>query len=115
MKKVVIIVRALPFNTIRNSEALRCAVGLTLEEENKIHVIFIGDGVLTAVSLDCKEALRLDLGKHIETLKMMDVELIAEEEALNARNIKVSREEIITKPRKAINQAIAEADVVMAF
>ncbi|MDI6795249.1 MAG: DsrE family protein [bacterium] len=115
MKKVAIIIRALPFNTIRNSEALRCAVGLTIEEENKIQVLFIGDGVWTAASLDSKAVSSRDLGKHVETLEMMEAELIAEEEALAARGIKVSREEIATKPREGINQAIREADVVMAF
>ncbi|MEW5768627.1 MAG: DsrE family protein [bacterium] len=113
MKKVAIIVRALPFNTIRNSEALRCAVGLTLEEENKISVIFMDDGVWTAASLDSKAALSRDLDKHVETLKMMEVEMMAEEEALASRGVKVSRQEIMTKSREAINQAIQEVDVVM--
>lgn len=115
MKKVAVVIRALPFNTIRNSEALRCAVGLTIEEENKIQVLFIDDGVWTAASLDTKAASSRDLGKHVETLEMMEAELMAEEEALTARGIKVGRKEIATKPRQVINQAIKEADVVMAF
>jgi len=115
MKRVSIIISALPFNTERNSEALRCAVGLTIEEENKIQVLFIDDGVWTAVSLDCKAAKNQELDKHVETLEMMEVELIAEEEALAERGIKVSRKGIVTKPREVINQVILEADVVMAF
>jgi sulfur relay (sulfurtransferase) DsrF/TusC family protein len=115
MKKVAIIIRALPFNTIRNAEALRCAVGLTLEEENKIQVLFIDDGVWTASSLDCNLAKKHELDKHVETLIMMEVELIAEQEALATRDIKISRTEIKVQPRQTINQIIKEADVVMPF
>jgi tRNA 2-thiouridine synthesizing protein C len=115
MKKVVIIARTLPFNSIRNSEALRCAVGMTLEEENKVQVIFLGDGVWTAALLDSKAASSHDLGKHVETLEMMEAELVAEEEALNERGIKVNREEINVKSRQAIDEAIKDADVVIPF
>jgi tRNA 2-thiouridine synthesizing protein C len=115
MKKVVIVVRALPFNTERNSEALRCAVGMTIEEENRIKVIFIDNGVWTAASLDSKAAQTHELDKHMETLCIMEVDLIAEDEALTDRGLKVSRKEIITKPRQSIDQTIKEADVVMAF
>ena len=115
MKKVAVIIRALPFNTSRNSEGLRCAVGLTIEDENKVCVLFIGDGVWTAASLDCPAAQERDLNKHVETLAMMEVELIAEEEALANRGLKIRSEEITTKPRLAIYQAILEADVIMAF
>lgn len=115
MKKVAIIIRALPFNTIRNAEGLRCAVGLTLEEENKIQVIFIDDGVWTCASLDCNLAKNLELDKHVETLEMMEVELIGEEEALRSRALSPSRESIKIKPRQLINQIIKDADVVMAF
>ncbi|MEK7813293.1 MAG: DsrE family protein, partial [Candidatus Desantisbacteria bacterium] len=99
----------------RNSEALRCAVGLTIEEENRVQVLFMGDGVWTAASLDCPAAQKHDLPKHVETLKMMEVELIVEEEALVSRGLKVSQEEITTKPRQVINEAIKSANVVMAF
>ncbi len=115
MKDVAVVIRALPFNTVRNSEALRCAVGLTIEEGNRIQVLFVDDGVWTAASLDCPAAQKQDLPKHVETLKMMEVELIAEEEALINRDLKISREEIMTKPRQVINEAIKSADVVMAF
>jgi sulfur relay (sulfurtransferase) DsrF/TusC family protein len=115
MKKIAIIIRATPFNTIRNAEALRCAVGLTLEEENKIQVLFIDDGVWISASLDSKKALEYELNKHVETLEMMEVELIAEQEALTKRGLKVSREAIKIKPRQIINQIIKEADVVMPF
>ncbi|MBU1598919.1 DsrE family protein, partial [bacterium] len=104
-----------PFNTVRNEEALRCAVGMTIEEENKIQVLFIDDGVWTAAFLDCQAAQERELPKHVETLSMMEVELMAEEEALANRGLIVSRKEILTKPRQVINQAIKEADVIMAF
>lgn len=115
MKKVAIIISALPFNTMRNSEALRCAVGLTIEEENKVVVLFMGDGVWIAVSLDSIAAQKLALHKHVETLQMMDVEMMAEEEALVSRGLELTCQEIKAKPRQAINQAIQSADVVIPF
>jgi sulfur relay (sulfurtransferase) DsrF/TusC family protein len=115
MKNVTVVIHALPFNTVRNSEGLRCAVGLTIEEENRIKVLFIDDGVWTAAFLDCPAAQEQDLHKHVETLKMMEVELIAEEEALVSRQLKISREEITIKPRQVINQMIKSADVVIPF
>jgi len=115
MKRIAIVIKGLPFDTIRNSEGLRCAVGLTLEEENKVSIFFINDGVLTAASLDCPAAKSLDLDKHIETLKMMDVELIAEEEALTEHRIQSTEHRIIVRPREEILKAIKDSDVVMVF
>jgi hypothetical protein len=88
---------------------------MTIEEDNKVSVLFINEGVLTAASIDSDIAAQYDLGKHVETLGMMEVELIAEQEALASYEAKISRQEIITKPKQVINQVILEADVVMAF
>ncbi|MBU1615636.1 DsrE family protein [bacterium] len=115
MKKIVIIVRALPFNNVRNAEALRCAVGMTIEDENKIKVLFVGDGVWTAATLGSKAAKERDLPKHVETLEMMEVELMAEKEALTARGLELTQAGISVKPRQEIEEAIKEADVVMPF
>lgn len=115
MKKIAVVIHALPFNTTGNAEALRCAVGLTIEDENKVQVLFINDGVWTAASLDCQAAKNQELDKHVETLLMMEVELMAEEEALTDRGIKVDNSAIITRPRAEINQIIRDADVVIGF
>ena len=47
MKKIGVIIRNLPLGTVKNSEALRMSVGLTIEEGNQVNVIFTDEGVLT--------------------------------------------------------------------
>jgi sulfur relay (sulfurtransferase) DsrF/TusC family protein len=49
MKRVAVVIRQSPFNTCRNSEALRMTVGLTLAE-NAITVVFRDDGVYTLLA-----------------------------------------------------------------
>jgi sulfur relay (sulfurtransferase) DsrF/TusC family protein len=115
IKKIVIVVRALPFNTPRNAEALRCAVGMTLEDDNHVSVAFVGDGVWTAASLDSEAASSRDLRKHVEALEMMEAEMMAEQETLAARNLEPSFQGIEIKPRDLIDGLIKDADVVMPF
>jgi sulfur relay (sulfurtransferase) DsrF/TusC family protein len=114
MKKIVVIISKPPFNTIRSSEALRCAVGLTLEDENRVSVLFLGDGALTASSLTTKRAEELGWRKHIETLEMMEAELVAEKEASERYGLELS-EPIKIEPKEKIYQAIMEADSIIPF
>ena len=50
MKHVAVVIRQTPFNTCRNSEALRMTVGLTLADHG-IAVIFRDDGVYTLLPM----------------------------------------------------------------
>jgi sulfur relay (sulfurtransferase) DsrF/TusC family protein len=115
MKRIAIVIRALPFNNVRNAEGLRCAVGMTIEEDNRVGVFFLGDGVWTAATLGSKEAQRRELPKHVETLEMMEAELVAEKEALDARGLRLGQDGVSVKPRKEIDKALKEADTVITF
>ena len=44
MKKVTVVLQKSPFNTLRNSEALRMSLGLTLAN-NAVSVVFTQDAV----------------------------------------------------------------------
>ena len=89
---------------------------MTLEDDNHVSVAFVGDGVWTAASFDSEAASSRDLRKHVEALEMMEAEMMAEQEALAARNLEPSSfQGIEIKPRDLIDGLIKDADVVMPF
>lgn len=79
---VTVVITRTPFNTIRNSEALRMSVGLTLNEGNRVQVVFLGDGVYTLAPLKPQAVGSLEIEKHLEMLKLLNCRLIAEKGAV---------------------------------
>ena len=86
MKQVAVVIRKSPFNTCRNSEALRMSVGLTLGD-HAIAVIFRDDGVYTLLATQPALIGSLEIDKHVETLQLLNVRLVAEREALTERKL----------------------------
>ena len=123
MKNVVVIIRNSPFNTVRNSEALRMSVGLTLED-NKITIIFLEDGVYLLGETNPNVISSGEIHKHIDTLLLLKHTLIAEKESLDSRNlVPVRIEQGIEKlkynvkvlTRAEISDTISKADVVIPW
>lgn len=82
---VTVVITRTPFNTFRNSEALRMSVGLTLNEANRVQVAFVGDGVYTLAPLKPKMVGSLETEKHLQTLKLLNCRLVAEKGAVEER------------------------------
>ncbi len=52
MKKIVVVLRKGPFSTIRASEALRTTLGLTLNRNNQLTVLYLDRGAANLRALD---------------------------------------------------------------
>jgi sulfur relay protein TusC/DsrF len=114
MKQVAVVMRQSPFNTCRNAEALRMTVGLTLGE-NAIAVIFRDDGVYTLLSTQPALIGSLEIDKHLETLQLLHVRLIAEQESLSARNLSHLKWEVELLTQSQVAQCLAESDAMICY
>lgn len=115
MKNVVVIIRNSPFNTVRNSEALRMSVGLTLEEDNKITILFIEDGVYLLRETNPNVISSGEIHKHIDTLRLLKHTLAADKESLDSRGIEKLKYNVEILTRTEILDTIAKADVVIPW
>jgi sulfur relay (sulfurtransferase) DsrF/TusC family protein len=114
MKRVAVVIRQSPFNTCRNSEALRMTVGLTLAD-NAISVIFREDGIYTLLPTQPALIGMLEIDKHIETLKLLNVRLVAEREALEERHLMHLKWDVERVDRREIAQLLADSEAVVCF
>lgn len=90
------------------------SLGLTLTD-NKVTVVFVEDGVYLPVSPAPEAIGYRDVERHIETLKEVGCELIAEKESLRKRGLLDQRVEVNICSRREIHQIIEQSDRVIAF
>ena len=112
-KRVAVIIRNTPFNSERNSEALRMTVGLTTGDHD-ITVLFLDDGVLSLRALDPALIGADDANKHLDACRMLGVRLVAEEDSLLRLGVTPAKPVEVVSRGEAL-RAIAEADVVVPF
>ena len=84
MKNIVIAISGHP--TGRTSEMLRMALGVTLDDGNKLSILLIDDGVYAGQGVDPPE-YGYDINKHLETLEMLNVDVVAHAGSLKSRKI----------------------------
>jgi len=114
MKKICVIIRNLPLGTVKNSEALRMSVGLTIEEGNQVNVIFTDEGVLTLTQLKPEIVGMPSFRKPLETLTALEIPLYAEKEAVDERKI-TTPEGVELKTTNEIYEIIKEQDTIIPF
>ena len=115
MKEVIVVIRKSPFNTTRNSEALRMCVGLTLEE-NKVTVVFLGDSAYLLLENNPELVSSGIIQKHIETMKLLKHRVVVEKEAferLDKGRVKYKDLEIMDQSQ--IAKFISTGDVVITY
>jgi sulfur relay (sulfurtransferase) DsrF/TusC family protein len=114
MKNITVIVRNLPLNTRRNSEALRMSVGLTLRED-RVTVIFMDDGVYSAAPANPELIGAPTLKKEFEALPMMKCAMLADKPSLEKRGIKNLVSNVKAVERDEIVRTITVSDIVIPF
>jgi sulfur relay (sulfurtransferase) DsrF/TusC family protein len=114
MKRVAVVIRQTPFNTGRNSEALRMTVGLTLADLG-IAVIFQDDGVYTLLPTQPALIGALEIDKHLETLQLLNVRLIAERESLADRHLSHLKWQVEHLGRREVAQLLGGSDAIICF
>lgn len=113
-KKLAVIIRSSPFSW-KTFEALRQAVGSAMEHE--VSVIFIRDGVYALTDWKPQMIGIEPIDKSIQALNMMDADIIAEEEALRERGLKLKDwgVEIKKLPKDDICKIIKDSEVVLTW
>ncbi len=116
MKEVIVVIRKSPFNTTRNSDALRMCVGLTLEEDNKVTAVLLGDSAYLLLENNPELVSSGIIQKHIETIKLLKHRVVVEKEAferLDKGRVKYKDLEIMDQSQ--IAEIISTGDVVITY
>ncbi|MDW8367271.1 MAG: DsrE family protein [Abditibacteriales bacterium] len=113
-KRITVVVRKSPFNSVRNAEALRMSVGMTLGDHT-VQVVFMGDGVYTLLPVQPQEVGMPEVGKHLETLRMLRARLVVEKEAAEQRGLTQLKYRPEFLSRAEIGKLLAESDLVVPY
>lgn len=89
-------------------------VGLTLAE-NAITVIFRDDGVYTLLATQPSLIGSLGLDKHLETLQLLNVRFVAEQEALTERKLADLKWEVERLARAEVARLLADSEAVICY
>ncbi|MFQ5956958.1 MAG: DsrE family protein [Candidatus Brocadiales bacterium] len=115
MTNIVVIVHKTPFNTLRNSEGLRMSVGLTLEDDNKVTLLFIGDGVHLLRKTTPELIQSGIVYKHLDALRLLGHRVVAEKESLEKRGINELGAEVDIIPKTQAIEMLSNADRVIPW
>lgn len=114
MKNITVIIRNLPFNTRRNSEGLRMSVGLTLRED-KVTVIFIDDGIYSAVPAKPELIYLASPEREFKALSMLKCRMIADRISMEKRKVQKMHEYVEPAEREEIIRTLNESDIIIPF
>lgn len=111
MKNVTVIVSSAPNGDV--AETLRMAVGLSLEDGNRLRVVLVDDGVYLGLGHD-KQATGVEIEKSLSTLEMLKKEILAVKPSLESRGVTLSKFGIKAIEREEFEKILAEPGVVIA-
>ena len=89
-------------------------VGLTLAD-HRIAVIFRDDGVYTLLTTQPALIGSLGTDKHLETLQLLNVRLIAEQESLTERHLPHLKWDVERLARHEVVRLLGESDAIICF
>ncbi len=78
-KQIFVVFADHPFGTNRLSEKLRMSVGFTLNDENTINLVFLGDARHVLRELDEKEIGMNPVTKHVDMLSRLKASFFVED------------------------------------
>ncbi|MEK6545934.1 MAG: DsrE family protein [Nitrospinota bacterium] len=114
MKKVTVVLQKSPFNTLRNSEALRMSLGLTLAN-NAVRVVFVHDAVYSLLPAKPDKIESPVFGRHIEMLNTLKCRVVAEKESIEEKGIGEIKYNVEVKDRKRVIELIKDSDSVITY
>ena len=89
-------------------------VGLTLAD-HRIAVIFRDDGVYTLLPTQPALIGSLEIDKHLETLQLLNVRLIAERESLTERQLSHLKWDVESLGQREVVRLLGESDAIICF
>lgn len=110
MKNVTVIVSKAPGGDV--SETLRMAVGLSLEDGNRLRVVLVDDGVYVGLGHN-REKTGLDIEKGLSTLEMLKKEILAVKPSLESRGVTLSKFGIRAIEQEEFSKILMEPGVVI--
>jgi sulfur relay (sulfurtransferase) DsrF/TusC family protein len=114
MKQVVITIRHAPLATVRTSEALRMALGLTLSD-HQVTVLYLEEGSYCGLKLSPEVVSQPGIQQSIEYFEGMKIKQWVEEDHLERWAIPMLRKDVEAIKRKKALSLIQKADVVISF
>ncbi len=114
MKRVVLLLRHTPLNHIKNLEAFRLGLGLTLSN-NEVTVAMMGEGVFNAINFAPEVVDRPSVAEFLGYYEAVGIRSVAEEEAVQKYKIDSLRDDVTLESRKTILDIVRSADVVIPF
>lgn len=112
MKNTLVIISDPPSGQV--AEALRMTVGLTLENDNKVKVLLIDDGVYTGLGLDHERLHAKEIDKHLKMFGMLSVEVFAHIGSSDKRKVSFSSFGIVGADDDHVAKLLEEADALIA-
>ncbi len=109
-KNVLVVISESPSPLV--AERLRMTVGLTLEDTNKVSVLFTDGGVYTAAGID-REKGRFDLDRHLDMFAMMELPVYVHLPSATARGMAVDRKGMTPVDDDALATLLARSDVIL--
>ncbi len=91
------------------------AVGLTLEESNKVTIIFVKDGVYLIGNVAPERIQSGIVKKHLDALRMLGHRLVAERESMEERGIKEPSLRVDVLSRAEVIKLLSEANRVIPW
>ena len=111
---LVTMMRRSPFSTVRNFEALRSCVGLSMGDA-PLTMLFVEDGVYT-LSAKGKPVLDgFDWNKHLEMLKELDFQFVVEKESADERGVTEFNWEPDVMSREQVAALLKDAKAVITY
>jgi sulfur relay (sulfurtransferase) DsrF/TusC family protein len=114
MKRVVVILRHTPLNHIKNLEAFRLGLGLTLSN-NEVTVAMVDEGVLNAINLKPEIVDRPSVSAYLEYYEDVGIRSIADKKSVERFGLTELRDEVKLVDRQEIIDVIRDAEVVIPF
>ena len=112
-KKITVVINRPP--DFKTAEKLRMAVGLTLEDSNKISVVFIDNGVysVNGIALD-KNPANIEINKSLETLVMLGVTLYAHTPSMEKTGMQAQTHNVSLLSDGAVAGMLGEQDTIIS-
>lgn len=109
-KKITVIVSESPSPLV--AERLRMSVGLTLEDDNKVGLLFTDSGVHTLGGVDQSSA-GFDLDRHLEMFTLMELPVYVHTPSAKARGVTVTRKGITPVDDNEVAALLRESDLLL--
>jgi sulfur relay (sulfurtransferase) DsrF/TusC family protein len=115
MKRITMLVRHLPLNTVRAAEALRVAVGYTLAP-HQVTALLVEHGILAGAAAVRPERVgQPQVAKHIEALKALGHRVVADRPSHQALGGFPLHPAVELLDRAEVLRLLEESDVVVPY